>query len=454
MIVLPPLFVTRMKKLLEDEASLFFNSYEFSRTLGLRVNTLKISVEDFLTVSPFHLQPIPWAPTGFYYAEEDSPGKHVYHTAGLYYIQEPSAMAIAPALAPSPGERVLDLCAAPGGKTSHLAAYMQGKGILVTNEFSASRAKVLAENVERLGLRNTIVLNETPQKLASVFAGWFDRILVDAPCSGEGMFRKDPQTCDEWSPENVAYCAFRQLDILEEAAKMLRPGGKLVYSTCTFAPEENESLLDNFLNRHPDFNLLPFPNAELFSPGEPQWGNGRDELKLSVRLWPHRLQGEGHFSALLQKSDGPESRPSRLQTKVPADATSLLQSFVRENLIEFELEGQWLLQGDHLYLLPSDLPNIKSLRWVRPGLHVGELKKKRLEPSHTLAMTLHASDAVRHVSFPADDPAIHRYLRGESLPSDAPDGWTLVCVDQYALGWGKTVQNTLKNHYPKGLREK
>lgn len=452
MIALPPLFVTRMTELLGDETGPFLTSYEFPRTLGLRVNTLKISVEDFLTVSPFHLQPIPWAPTGFYYDEADSPGKHVYHTAGLYYIQEPSAMAIAPALAPSPGERVLDLCAAPGGKTTHLAAYMQGKGILVSNEFSASRAKILAENVERLGLRNTIVLNETPQKLASIFAGWFDRILVDAPCSGEGMFRKDPQSCDEWSPENVAYCAFRQKNILEEAAKMLRPGGKLVYSTCTFATEENESLLDNFLNRHPDFNLLPFPNTELFSPGEPQWGNGRDELKLAVRLWPHRLQGEGHFSALLQKSDGPESRPSRFQTKVSADAMTLFQSFIRDNLTEFELDGQWLLQGDHLYLLPVDLPNIKSLKWVRPGLHVGVLKKKRLEPSHTLAMTLGVSDVMRHISLQADDPAVSRYMRGESLSLNTPDGWTLVCVDQYPLGWGKTVQGTLKNHCPKGLR--
>lgn len=452
MIVLPQLFVKRMTDLLGEEANLFLETYERPKTSGLRVNTLKISVDDFLAIAPFHLKPIPWAPTGFYYEEQDAPGKHVYHTAGLYYIQEPSAMAIAPALAPNPGERVLDLCAAPGGKTTHLASYMQGQGVLVANEFSASRAKILAENVERLGLRNTIVLNETPAKLASVFAGWFDRILVDAPCSGEGMFRKDPQACEEWTLENVAYCAFRQQDILEEAVKMLRPGGKLVYSTCTFAPEENELMLDKFFRQHPELTILPFPNAEMFSPGEPKWGNDREELKLAVRLWPHRLQGEGHFSVLMEKADGPVPRPARFQPKAPAEAVSLFHSFVRDNLREFPLSGQWLLQGDHLYLLPADLPDLKSLKWVRPGLDLGEVKKKRFEPSHTLAMILHSADALRHVSLSPDDPAIRRYMRGEALSVETSVGWTLICADQFPLGWGKAVQNTIKNHFPKGLR--
>lgn len=449
---LPQMFVNRMTKLLGDESELFFQSYQQRKTQGLRVNTLKISVDDFLSMSTFRLQPIPWAPQGFYYEESEFPGKHVFHTAGLYYIQEPSAMSIAPALAPQTGERVLDLCAAPGGKTTHLAAYMQGEGVLVANEFTASRAKILAENVERLGVRNALVLNETPARLASTFPGWFDRILVDAPCSGEGMFRKDPAACEEWTAENVSFCAVRQLDILDEAAKMLRPGGKLVYSTCTFSPDENELVLERFLDRHHEFKLLPFPNSSFFSPARPEWGNHREDLHHAVRLWPHRLRGEGHFAALFEKTDGTETRLSPFHTKVPSEAVSLFHSFVRENLNSFADAGQYLLQGEHLYLLPRDLPNLTGLKWVRPGLHLGEVKKKRFEPSHTLAMTLQAPEAKRSISLTPDDPAIPRYLRGETLPVEQEDGWTLVCVREYPLGWGKTVQKTLKNHYPKGLR--
>ncbi|WP_018131212.1 RsmF rRNA methyltransferase first C-terminal domain-containing protein [Effusibacillus pohliae] len=449
---LPQVFISRMSKLLGDEAALFFNSYTEPKTTGLRVNTLKIPVAEFLAISPFRLEQVAWAPQGFYYQDGESPGKHVFHTAGLYYIQEPSAMSIAPALAPQPGERVLDLCAAPGGKATHLAAYMEGRGILVANEFTASRAKILAENIERLGVRNAVVLNETPARLAAAFPGWFDRILVDAPCSGEGMFRKDQAACEEWSPESAAHCAVRQLDILEEAAKMLRPGGKLVYSTCTFAPEENEAVLDGFLARHPEFVIRPFPNAALFSPARPEWGQGRSELQHAVRLWPHRLRGEGHFAALLEKTDGPEPRWKPFQAKAPAEAVALFQSFVRDNLSTAWPAEHYLLQGGHLYRLPDPLPDLKGLKWVRPGLHLGELKKNRFEPSHTLAMTLQQADVVRSVSFHPDDPNIHRYLRGETLLMEREPGWTLVCVLRFPLGWGKVVQGTLKNHYPKGLR--
>lgn len=452
MVYLPQPFISRMKELLKDDAVDFFASYDQPKKSGLRVNTLKISVDDFLSMSPFPLQPIPWASTGFYYEEADAPGKHVLHRAGLYYIQEPSAMAVAPALAPEPGERVLDLCAAPGGKTTHLAAFMQGRGILVANEFTPNRAKVLAENVERLGLRNTLVLNESPANLAKVFPAWFDRILVDAPCSGEGMFRKDPDAYKEWSPENVAYCSVRQLDILREAAKMLRSGGKLVYSTCTFSPDENEALMNKFLTDHPEFRLLPLINSELFSQGMPEWGNNREDLRRAVRLWPHRLQGEGHFAALLEKTDGSIPRHTRFHPKAPTDAVRLFQSFHKESLEMLPFEGQLLLLKDNLYILPANLPDISSLKWVRPGLHLGEVKKNRFEPSHTLAMSLKQSDALRSVSFHSEDPNIYKYLRGETLPSHTSDGWTLVCVDKYPLGWGKTVQHTLKNHYPKGLR--
>lgn len=455
---LPETFAARMVNLLGDEAEAFFKSYGEPRASALRVNSLKISVNEFRALSPFELEPVAWSPEGFYYAEEETPGKHVFHTAGLYYIQEPSAMAIAPALAPRPGERVLDLCAAPGGKATHLASLMEGKGLLVANEMIPNRARILAGNIERLGVRNAVIFNETPAKLATAFPGWFDRILVDAPCSGEGMFRKDPAAREEWSPENVTSCAARQLDILQEAARMLRPGGKLVYSTCTFSPDENEAVLDEFLKRHPEFNLLPFPNAHLFSAGRPEWGKGRADLTLAVRLWPHRLRGEGHFAALLEKTDGTESQLAPLRVKAPSEAVSLYRDFARDNLAggfpqaDWPQDGRFLVQGEHLYLLPANLPALKGLKWVRPGLHLGELKKNRFEPSHTLAMALKGANAVRKIRLQPDDPRVRRYLRGETFSLEQSDGWTLVCVLDYPLGWGKAVNRTLKNHYPKGLR--
>lgn len=453
MIELPEAFRRRMQELLTDEADLFFQTYEAPKTMGLRVNTLKISVKEFLDLGIFDLQPVAWAPQGFYYSEGQAPGKHLYHTAGLYYIQEPSAMAVAPALDAKPGERVLDLCAAPGGKSTHLASYMQGQGILVANEFSAGRAKILAENLERLGVPNSVIFNETPARLASVFPAYFDRILVDAPCSGEGMFRKDPDACNEWSPENVATCALRQQDILAAAAKMLRPGGKLVYSTCTFAPDENEAVITQFLDSYPEFEILPFPNSQFFSAAMPEWGGSNEHIRHAVRLWPHRLQGEGHFAALLVKKDGDEKKFKPFAPKASSDAVSLYKEFVRDNLRSEPANGPFHLQGDNLYLLPAALPDISRLKWVRPGLHLGEVKKKRFEPSHTLAMTLQQNDAKRVLELSPDDPLIHSYLRGETIPVQTENGWTLVCVGRFPLGWGKTVQGILKNHYPKGLRQ-
>jgi NOL1/NOP2/sun family putative RNA methylase len=241
--MLPQLFLDRMKQMLEEEYPAFLNSYEDARYQALRINPSKTDTDRFTEETSFHLQPVPWEANGFYYEKEDQPGKHPYHEAGVYYIQEPSAMAPAAYLDAQPGEKVLDLCAAPGGKSTQIAAAMQGKGLLVSNEIHPARAKILSENIERMGIRNAMVTNESPQALASVFTEYFDRIMVDAPCSGEGMFRKNEQACDEWSPENVKTCAARQQEILSCAASMLRPGGRIVYSTCTFAPEENEGTI-------------------------------------------------------------------------------------------------------------------------------------------------------------------------------------------------------------------
>lgn len=381
-----------------------------------------------------------------------------------------------------PGERVLDLCAAPGGKTTQLAAAMKGEGLLISNEIHPARAKILSSNVERMGIPNAVVTNETPERLAERFPAFFDRIVVDAPCSGEGMFRKEEQALLQWSPENVSMCAERQQGILEQAAKMLRPGGVLVYSTCTFAPEEDEGSITEFLCRHPEFSVKTVAACEAFCPGRPEWAAARRgteavpqeiqaQIKNTFRLWPHRLEGEGHYAAVLQKEGcgaAEEKRKSGRARKsvsfaAEKEAVQLYREFARENLVHAP-EGTFLLFGEQLFLLPCGM-NLEGLKVLRAGLHLGTVKKNRFEPAHALALALQAGDAVRTCSFPGDSEEIRAYLRGESLEMEAADtkaeggragekGWTLVLVDGYPVGWGKLAGGMLKNHYPKGLRVK
>jgi NOL1/NOP2/sun family putative RNA methylase len=452
MIELPELFLRRMKQFLGVEFDSFIQSYSKPRVYGLRVNTLKVTIEDFLRFTPFHLTPVPWTNEGFYYEESDQPGKHVYHAAGLYYIQEPSAMAVASVLSPVPGERVLDLCAAPGGKSTQIATYLQGKGLLVANEPHPVRVKALAENLERFGVKNALITNEMPNQLAKRFPSFFDRVLVDAPCSGEGMFRKDPEACTMWSLETIEQCAIRQADILDAAAKMLRVGGKLVYSTCTFAPEENEQTIATFLERHPEFRLLPIPDLNGFSHGHEEWTHvNKFKLSQTIRLWPHKIRGEGHFIALLEKIDGEDRKIKSVTSRVPSDVVQAYLSFTQENLLE-PITGTYMLFGDHLYLTMDQLPDLSGIKVIRPGLHLGTRKKNRFEPGHSLALALEANQARRTVDFSPDSAEVYAYLRGETIQRDGEDGWTLVTVDGFPLGFGKQTGSLLKNHYPKGLR--
>lgn len=445
---LPVEFLRRMQENLGEEYPAFLESYQKERVQGLRINTAKISCEEFLKLSPFTLSPVGWCETGYYYEAEERPGKHPYHEAGLYYIQEPSAMAVAELLMPEPGERILDLCAAPGGKTSHIAAKLQGTGFLLSNEIHSQRAKILSQNVERMGLRNVVVTNETSERLADRFPGFFDRIVVDAPCSGEGMFRKDENARAEWSPENVALCAGRQRKILEDADKMLRPGGCMVYSTCTFAHEENEDVIEAFLREHEEYMMLEREVPESFV---------KCRLPGAYRLFPHRLKGEGHFMAVLQKGSAgigrnlPEIRPLR-DKKVLAD----YEEFKKKLGLAIEGENYHLF-GEQLYLVPQGMTDIKGLKVERPGLHLGSFKKRRFEPSHGLALSLQASQVSNSISFPADSAEIRAYLHGESIylekyQAELSGGWCLVLVDGFSVGWGKVSNGILKNHYPKGLR--
>ncbi|WCK55696.1 RsmB/NOP family class I SAM-dependent RNA methyltransferase [Aneurinibacillus sp. Ricciae_BoGa-3] len=455
---LPQAFIERMERLLGGDFPAFVASYDQPRRQGLRANRLKIDAAELKKRLNTELSPVAWTVDGFYYPQGFRPAKHPYYHAGLYYIQEPSAMAPAVILNPSPGERVLDLCAAPGGKTVQLAAALGNSGILVTNDNNPNRVKALVKNVERYGLTRTIVTNETPDKLAAVFGEYFDRVLVDAPCSGEGMFRKEPDMIKSWSPSTVEACTSMQQPILEDAARMLKAGGWLLYSTCTFAPEENEQMIASFLETHPEFTLMPIPMHAGWDAGRPEWTNeGNKQLKNTVRLWPHKINGEGHYLALLQKQREQRDKPAHIQERrINERELEDFYAFVQDTLPNwngFKDPGVRLtLHEDRLFLTPAEAPPLHSLRLARQGWLLGSFKKKRFEPSQAFAMGITASDAVKVVRFIPDDPNVIRYLKGETLMIQADKGWNLVCLDNFPLGWAKGAGGMLKNMYPPGWR--
>lgn len=451
---LPVDFCKRMKNLLKEEYNDFIASYQMSPATSLRINPLKGGGNPSLVKDTFRLSPVLWCKDGFYYEKEQRPGKHAYHEAGLYYIQEASAMAVAEALQAAPGDKVLDLCSAPGGKSSQIAAAMKGEGILVSNEIHTKRAGILSENIERLGIRNALVVNESPDRLAEFFPSYFDKILVDAPCSGEGMFRKDPKTVGEWSLGAVHNCALRQKEILKAADKMLKGGGRMVYSTCTFSPEEDEESIAEFLREHENYCLESPKNHAYFSEGISLRGSLESgDLKKSCRLWPHKLRGEGHFFAVLKKKREEEktgriSLQKGVAIKECAEYTDFERSFLK-----IRFEGEKIYFGDRLYLLPKDCPDLKGLKVIRPGLHLGSRKKGRFEPSHALALALTREDVVYTSELSLESGEVNAYIEGQTLQREGEKGWHLLLVDGYSLAWGKLSNNSMKNHYPKGLRK-
>ncbi|WP_051199580.1 RsmB/NOP family class I SAM-dependent RNA methyltransferase [Butyrivibrio fibrisolvens] len=605
--MLPSKFTNRMKFMLGQECDAFLVSFECVRSKALRINPCKLQGgrEDAYSKLPFETKKILWEENGFVYKDEDEPGKHPLHMAGLYYIQEPSAMSPVAYLDPKPGQRVLDLCAAPGGKSTQIAGRMQGRGILVSNEINAGRAKILSENIERMGIGNAMVLNETPQNLSARFEGWFDRILIDAPCSGEGMFRKNEDAVTNWSPENVRLCADRQNEILDNAASMLAPSGRLVYSTCTFAPDEDEGTIYRFLLRHPEFRVVEVPLYEGMDHGNPSWAlidtsdestwtkpdlqdnaastqddqdyvleecldevktnkenlnndnlnkeklnkEVADQLANCIRLWPHHLKGEGHFLAVLERvndisQENGEQSVSDIDQKAPtitycpggfqrgirieqrktldstiscddkgtsdsskgADSNSsnsmdkknsirsdqepkkklkakdrrlmdknagraqnkalkggsdlelakkLWEEFAGEVLSESGMDrlyGTLFTFGENVYLAPFLMPSTDRLKVMRPGLHLGTMKKGRFEPSHSLALFLRKEDVKNSHDYPSDSKEIKDFTSGLSLTASLDNGWYLILTDGCSLGWAKSDGRRLKNHYPKGLR--
>lgn len=463
MIKLPNEFEDRMKKSLGMEYEAFLEAFEKNDYKALRINTLKISETDFLKLNVWNITKedrVEWCENGFYYEAKDSdysPGKHPYHWAGLYYIQEPSAMSPVECLDVRPGDMVLDLCAAPGGKSTQIAVKLKGEGLLISNEPVMTRAGILSENVERLGIANTIVVSEEPEKLANKFGSIFDRILVDAPCSGEGMFRKNNEAIDEWSVENVLMCAKRQRDILDEAVKMLKPGGRLVYSTCTFSENENEENAEYVINTYKDMKLI-----------------------LSKRLWPHKDRGEGHFFAVFDKvtdacdeialeeilveTNGRSSKKNndkknsnkngnKVDKKLLTDWYDFRNSVMTmSGLGKLAEEGKkYLLFKDELYLIPENMPGLDGIKVLRSGLHLGTLKKGRFEPAFSLALFLKPEDCVNNVNLSFDETL--KYRKGETLQKNGNKGWNLLNLDGYSVGWGKISDGIVKNHYPKGLRK-
>lgn len=459
---LPIEFEKKMKAFLGNEWDDFLYSYDNNRFQALRFNTLKVqSPEERMrilkTLKISSDKKVSWANEAYYFDENVRPGKHPYHEMGLYYIQEPSAMSAAALLAPKPGMRVLDLCAAPGGKSTQLATYLGDSGLLVSNEINTQRSRILSQNIERMGIKNAIVTNEDSFVLASHFPGFFNAIQVDAPCSGEGMFRKLPEAIEQWSMENVAICVARQKEILDNAAVMLKPGGTIVYSTCTFSKEENEDVIEYFLERHPDFTL--------------------EEME---RFWPHKVDGEGHFVAKLvrrgcvdtdlkadrktKKNKNSKNRKNETKPALTKENMKLLSEFLDETISEdmaaWIKNSRLVMFGEQLYRLPDMEVDIKGLKVQRAGLHIGEFKKQRFEPSHSLALALKISEAKNVVKLTWDDPQTTGFFNGQSVmlsdeqTAECKKGWALVCVDGYPAGWGKVNGAQVKNHYPKGLRNK
>lgn len=452
---LPEKFEKRMRELLGEEYEAFAKGYETEHAAGLRVNTMKLSAEEFEKVVPFGVRKIPWIRNGFYYdADIVQPAKHPYYFAGLYYIQEPSAMTPAAVLPVVPGERVLDLCAAPGGKSTELAAKLCGEGVLVSNDISNSRAKALLKNLELFGTKNAIILSESPAKLSERFEGYFDKILVDAPCSGEGMFRKSPAIMKNWEQYGVAYYQKLQREILPFAVRMLRPGGMLLYSTCTFSPEEDEDTLAFLLREYPELSMVePAVTYEGFAPARPEWADAPEEVRKAIRIWPHRMEGEGHFVALLKKSEDSPVTGVMPESYKPAKLSKEAQEFLDRLKVSFDRD-RIVARADSLYYLPKDIPVLSGLRILRSGLLLGEIKKNRFEPSQALACALKSEEYDNVYSLPAEDEDVIRYLKCETIDakSEVKDGFVLVCVDGYPLGWGKAAKGVIKNKYLAGWR--
>ena len=470
---LPEQFVAEMKRILGESG---FAAYEEALAkpakYGLRINTLKADPEELAKALPFDLRPVPFVRNGFYYSPKEQPSRHPFYSAGLYYLQEPSAMTPASVLPVSPGERVLDLCAAPGGKSTELAAKLCGEGLLVSNDISASRCKALLKNLELFGVENAVILCEDPKKLAGRFPSYYDKILVDAPCSGEGMFRREKKMIPAWKEHGPSFFSPVQRSILSSAVQMLRPGGMLLYSTCTFSAEEDEGTVAHILASHPKMSLVEIDSPEGFREGMPGLlpagvkkllsPERLEQICFARRIFPHCVEGEGHFLALFRKEndtagglslEDKTALPSG-KTKLPVELTEFLHLLGRDDKKTLSRVALW---GEKAVLLPEGTPDLSGLRVIRSGLLLGECKKNRFEPSQALAMTFKKGVFPNELDLPVSDERVARYLKGETIEAAehemrGKNGWILVLADGYPLGFAKRSGSSLKNKYLPGWR--
>lgn len=446
MINLPDEFVDRMKALLGDEFDAFYSELNNPNIKGYRVNTIKAKGNDLSLLGD---EKIPYTENGYYLTYEKA-GNHPYHHSGGVYIQEPAAMMPCESVDISPHWAVLDMCAAPGGKSTKIAEKLGEKGVLVSNEISMSRCKVLTGNIERMGIKNAVVTSLDSGKIAELFPNRFDLIIVDAPCSGEGMFRKEQAAIDDWSIENVKSCALRQRQILENAAKCLKDGGIIVYSTCTFSTEENEETVDYFLKEHPDFRLQkPLEKVMAYSsPGVDFEGCTTENINYCRRLYPHKNRGEGQFFAVLKNTlprNESYSAAKNKKDKLPEVVTDFLKSTLRE----FD-EQNFYVKGDKVTYFAPDFAFDTDKAYTY-GVTVGEIKKNYILPHHQF-FSCFGKDFLRKVDFAADSYDISRYLLGDTVDCNLKNGWAVVTVDGMPLGGIKVSDGVGKNHYPKGLR--
>ncbi len=449
---LPDKFKTKMKELLGEEYEEYITSYDMPKYQGIRINTLKTSLEEWKDINPFtSLEEVPWCREGFYYDISEEATKHPFYYAGLYYVQEPSAMSPGAYLPVTPGDNILDMCAAPGGKSTQLAARMEGKGVLVANDISVSRAKALLKNLENFGVKNAIVTSEDSTKLQSKWKNYFDKILIDAPCSGEGMFRKNETAIKSWETHGIDYCIPLQRTILEDAAKMLKQDGMILYSTCTFSPEENEMMIAEFIQNNPDFNVVKLTPVGGIQSSKSEWGMNNSELDGGLRLWPHHLKGEGHFVCLLKRVGDASNGKTKSQKSTSLKKYDVAYKFIKDNMnIEDDMNVMEI--NGKLYSIPEETPSLDGIRVVRSGLLLGEIKNKRFEPSHSLALAYDKKMFKNVIELDSKSVEVQKYLKGETLIYDANKGYNVITVDGYPLGWVKAQDNRLKNQYPASWR--
>lgn len=447
---LPKKFCENMKIILGDEYNDYVTSFSRPQNSALRINPFKEWCD--FDYTGFNLRKVPWCKNGFYY-ENPNAGKTIQHDSGLYYIQDASAMAVVDLMDIQPHEKVLDLCASPGGKSTQIAERLQNTGLLVSNEVVPSRAKILSSNIERMGITNTLVLNESVEKISDLLPLFFDKVLVDAPCSGEGMFRKNHDAISEWKKTDITSCAVRQYEILDKASKCVKGGGILAYSTCTFNLEENEKVIAKFCTLHPDFKIIKPESANMFS-------NGFDLSKIDkhysidttkcIRLFPHKLECEGHFICIMKRADKDDVEYKDLKPNISHKVRDIVKKWCKSNNIYIDIDNIYNI-NDNIYVLPEYKISVKNIKFLRYGLHVGQILKDRFEPSHSLALAINNPQNKYIIK---SETELGKYLHGDVLyDENIQNGWTIVCYKNIPLGFGKCVNGTIKNFYPKGLRK-